>query len=63
MLGIEEKIPAFSGITIVEWGNLFPEVFKEFYWSLECKYVDEHSRAYLLKEVDPFYDFSDSCGD
>lgn len=54
-LGIEEKIPAFDGVTIVEWANLFPEVFKEFYWSLECKYVDEQSRSYVLKEVDPYH--------
>jgi tRNA threonylcarbamoyladenosine biosynthesis protein TsaE len=54
-LGIEEKIPAFDAITIVEWADLFPEVFKEFYWSLECRYVDEHSRSYVLKEVDPYH--------
>ncbi len=53
-LGIEEKIPAFDAITIVEWADLFPEVFKEFYLSLECRYVDEHSRGYILKEVDPY---------
>jgi tRNA threonylcarbamoyladenosine biosynthesis protein TsaE len=54
-LGIEEKIPAFDAMTIVEWADLFPEVFKDFYLSLECKYIDEHSRSYVLKEIDPYH--------
>jgi tRNA threonylcarbamoyladenosine biosynthesis protein TsaE len=50
-LGIDEVLSQNSGIVLVEWANLFPQILPAEYFLLEATLIDETSRAYQFQKV------------
>lgn len=50
-LGIDEVLAQNSGIVLIEWANLFPQILPAEYFLLETALVDEGSRKYQFQKV------------
>lgn len=55
-IGIEEYLPPYHGITLVEWADKFPEVLPDEYISINISYGKKNQRTFNIEGIGKKYE-------